>query len=136
MVDILWCDTQTLLTVSDAFDFDLLVDTLQKLKDGKHVNVPIYDFNTHSRAKYTVHSSLLGVRFLCVGGGWRVEGGGWKMEGRGWSLEGEVIRMQYLVVIDLFLFVKVLRCAALCIIEDKISVVQLSHNYVHVHCIL
>ena len=50
-----------MFTVSDAFDFDLIVDTLQKLKEGKHVNVPIYDFNTHSRAKYTVrlvHSSI------------------------------------------------------------------------------
>ena len=40
--------------ISDAFDFDLLVDTLQKLKEGKHVDVPVYDFATHSRAKYTV----------------------------------------------------------------------------------
>ena len=38
----------------DAIDFDLLVDTLRKLKESKHVEVPIYDFNTHSRAKYTV----------------------------------------------------------------------------------
>ena len=38
----------------DAFDFDLLVDTLHKLKEGKHVDVPVYDFVTHSRAKYKV----------------------------------------------------------------------------------
>ena len=41
---------------ADAFDFDLLVDTIHKLKEGKHVDVPVYDFNTHSRAKYTVSS--------------------------------------------------------------------------------
>ena len=43
---------------TDAFDFDLLVDTLHKLKEGKHVNVPIYDFATHSRAKYSVSLSV------------------------------------------------------------------------------
>lgn len=42
------------LSAPDAFDFDLLVDTLHKLKEGKHVDVPIYDFVTHCRAKYTV----------------------------------------------------------------------------------
>ena len=43
-----------MLSTADAFDFDLLVDTLHKLKEGKHVDVPIYDFLTHSRAKYKV----------------------------------------------------------------------------------
>lgn len=33
---------------------DLLVDTLHKLKEGKHVEIPVYDFTTHARAKYTV----------------------------------------------------------------------------------
>jgi uridine kinase len=42
------------LSTPDAFDFGLLVDTLHKLKEGKHVDVPIYDFVTHSRAKYKV----------------------------------------------------------------------------------
>lgn len=37
----------------DAFDFELLVETLRKLKEGKRVEVPIYDFSTHARAKYT-----------------------------------------------------------------------------------
>lgn len=35
----------------DAFDFDLMVETLKKLKVGKHVEVPRYDFQTHSRSK-------------------------------------------------------------------------------------
>lgn len=35
----------------DAFDFDLIVSTLQKLKQGKSVKVPVYDFTTHSRKK-------------------------------------------------------------------------------------
>lgn len=38
----------------DAFDLDLLADTLQKLKDGKHVQVPIYDFSTHSRSSQSI----------------------------------------------------------------------------------
>ncbi|XP_064486888.1 uridine-cytidine kinase-like 1 isoform X2 [Ornithodoros turicata] len=37
----------------DAFDFDLLIETLQKLKDGKRVEVPIYNFVSHSREKRT-----------------------------------------------------------------------------------
>ncbi|XP_017719189.1 PREDICTED: uridine-cytidine kinase-like 1 [Rhinopithecus bieti] len=35
----------------DAFDFDLIISTLKKLKQGKSVKVPIYDFTTHSRKK-------------------------------------------------------------------------------------
>ncbi len=39
---------------TDAFDFDLMVQTLSKLKEGRRVEVPVYDFGTHCRAKYTV----------------------------------------------------------------------------------
>ncbi|XP_022258382.1 uridine-cytidine kinase-like 1 [Limulus polyphemus] len=35
----------------DAFDFTLLIETLRKLKEGKRVQVPIYNFVTHSRDK-------------------------------------------------------------------------------------
>ncbi|XP_028848615.1 uridine-cytidine kinase-like 1 isoform X4 [Denticeps clupeoides] len=35
----------------DAFDFDLLVHTLRKLKLGKSVKIPVYDFTTHGRQK-------------------------------------------------------------------------------------
>ncbi|XP_071954473.1 uridine-cytidine kinase-like 1 [Antedon mediterranea] len=35
----------------DAFDYDLLIKTLKKLKEGKRVEVPIYDFTTHARQK-------------------------------------------------------------------------------------
>lgn len=38
----------------DAFDFKLLVNTLQRLKRGKKVEVPIYNFVSHSRDKKTV----------------------------------------------------------------------------------
>ncbi|XP_052418474.1 uridine-cytidine kinase-like 1a isoform X3 [Carassius gibelio] len=34
-----------------AFDFELLVTTLQKLKQGKSVKIPVYDFTTHGRQK-------------------------------------------------------------------------------------
>ncbi|KAK6634210.1 Uridine-cytidine kinase-like 1 [Polyplax serrata] len=37
----------------DAFDFDLLAQTLQRLKEGKKVEVPIYNFVTHSREHRT-----------------------------------------------------------------------------------
>ncbi|XP_046994792.1 uridine-cytidine kinase-like 1 isoform X1 [Schistocerca americana] len=37
----------------DAFDFELLINTLQRLKVGKKVEVPIYNFVTHSRENRT-----------------------------------------------------------------------------------
>lgn len=42
----------------DAFDFDLIISTLKKLKQGKSVKVPIYDFTTHSRKKDWVGCGL------------------------------------------------------------------------------
>lgn len=38
----------------DAFDFELLIHTVQRLKEGKKVEVPIYNFVTHSREVRTV----------------------------------------------------------------------------------
>lgn len=38
----------------DAFDFELLLHTLQRLKEGKKVEVPIYNFVTHRRESRTV----------------------------------------------------------------------------------
>ncbi|XP_028253493.1 uridine-cytidine kinase-like 1 [Parambassis ranga] len=35
----------------DAFDFELLINVLRKLKKGKSIKVPVYDFTTHSRRK-------------------------------------------------------------------------------------
>ncbi|KAI6222484.1 Uridine kinase [Aphelenchoides fujianensis] len=35
----------------DAFDFDLLAETIRRLRSGKSVEVPVYDFSTHSRDK-------------------------------------------------------------------------------------
>uniref|UniRef100_A0A8C5QS67 Uridine-cytidine kinase n=1 Tax=Leptobrachium leishanense TaxID=445787 RepID=A0A8C5QS67_9ANUR len=35
----------------DAFDFELIISTLKKLKQGKSVKIPTYDFTTHSRQK-------------------------------------------------------------------------------------
>lgn len=35
----------------DAFDFELLVTVLRKLKKGKSIKVPVYDFTTHARRK-------------------------------------------------------------------------------------
>ncbi|XP_071401940.1 uridine-cytidine kinase-like 1a isoform X1 [Centroberyx affinis] len=34
-----------------AFDFELLVATVRKLKQGKSVKIPVYDFTTHRRQK-------------------------------------------------------------------------------------
>ena len=38
----------------DAFDIELLCETLQRLKEGKSVEVPVYNFKTHSRDKIKV----------------------------------------------------------------------------------
>ena len=38
----------------EAYDIDLLIETLGKLKRGKRVEVPIYNFATHAREKLTV----------------------------------------------------------------------------------
>ncbi len=35
----------------NAFDFELILKTMQDLKNGKQVNIPIYNFSTHSREK-------------------------------------------------------------------------------------
>ncbi|XP_064617235.1 uridine-cytidine kinase-like 1 [Liolophura sinensis] len=35
----------------DAFDFDLMLHTLKRLKEGKKVEVPVYNFTTHKRDK-------------------------------------------------------------------------------------
>nr|CAB3267486.1 uridine-cytidine kinase-like 1 [Phallusia mammillata] len=37
----------------DAFDFDLCCETLGNLKQGKKVEIPMYDFTTHARKKNT-----------------------------------------------------------------------------------
>ncbi|KAM8713844.1 hypothetical protein ACLKA7_014070 [Drosophila subpalustris] len=37
----------------DAFDIDLLVDVLTKLKEGRKVEVPVYNFVTHGRESQT-----------------------------------------------------------------------------------
>lgn len=43
----------------DAFDFELLRKTLQRLKHFKSVEVPIYNFITHSRETKTVCTPYL-----------------------------------------------------------------------------
>lgn len=37
----------------DAFDIDLMIDVLRKLKEGRKVEVPVYNFVTHSREIHT-----------------------------------------------------------------------------------
>ncbi|VDD93543.1 unnamed protein product, partial [Enterobius vermicularis] len=34
-----------------AFDFDLMIETIRRLREGKSVEVPVYDFTTHRRDK-------------------------------------------------------------------------------------
>lgn len=36
-----------------AFDFDLMCETVRRLREGKSVEVPVYDFTTHRRDKQT-----------------------------------------------------------------------------------
>ena len=50
----------------DAFDFELLKETLQRLKEGKKVEVPIYNFVTHRREAKT--TSMYGANVLIFEG--------------------------------------------------------------------
>ena len=50
----------------DAFDFELLKQTLQRLKEGKKVEVPIYNFVTHRRETKT--ASMYGANVLIFEG--------------------------------------------------------------------
>lgn len=43
----------------DAFDMDLLLETLRKLKEGRKVEVPVYNFITHSRESNTVRRIII-----------------------------------------------------------------------------
>jgi len=48
----------------DAFDWKLLAEQLDGLRKGKSVNIPVYDFSTHSRLKdkFTqIHGSVIDV---------------------------------------------------------------------------
>lgn len=38
----------------DAFDMELLIGVLHRLREGKKVEVPIYNYVTHSRENRTV----------------------------------------------------------------------------------
>lgn len=37
----------------DAFDFELMLEVLKKLKEGRKVEVPVYNFVTHAREDIT-----------------------------------------------------------------------------------
>src|SRR3990167_10444490 len=39
----------------DSIDFELFAEQLKKLKNGESVDIPTYDFNTHSKASKTIH---------------------------------------------------------------------------------
>lgn len=41
----------------DSLDFELLAEHLQQLKQGQSIDMPIYDFATHTRQKQTLHIS-------------------------------------------------------------------------------
>lgn len=43
----------------NSFDFDRLHQCLKRLREGKSVDVPVYNFVTHSREKYSVRLLLL-----------------------------------------------------------------------------
>uniref|UniRef100_A0A493T8G8 Uridine-cytidine kinase n=1 Tax=Anas platyrhynchos platyrhynchos TaxID=8840 RepID=A0A493T8G8_ANAPP len=52
----------------DAFDFELLVSVLRKLKKGKSVKVPVYDFTTHSRRREWVGKTVYGANVIVFEG--------------------------------------------------------------------
>lgn len=38
----------------DAFDYDIIEETLARLKDGRKAEIPCYDFKTHKRSEDTI----------------------------------------------------------------------------------
>lgn len=46
-------NNETNYDVPEAIDFDLLNEHLEALRNGNSINMPTYDFSTHSRTKYT-----------------------------------------------------------------------------------
>lgn len=46
-------NNETNYDVPEAIDFDLLNEHLEKLRNGNPIDMPVYDFSTHSRTKYT-----------------------------------------------------------------------------------
>lgn len=45
-------------------DFDLCVQTLKKLKEGRNVEIPVYDFSSHSRYIYIYMIWYVGLCFV------------------------------------------------------------------------
>ncbi|CAD5110994.1 DgyrCDS345 [Dimorphilus gyrociliatus] len=45
------CNNEYNFDHPDAFDFELMIKTLKRLKKGKSIEIPIYNFTTHSREK-------------------------------------------------------------------------------------
>lgn len=45
----------------DAFDNDLIIDHLQKLRNGEPVDMPVYDFVKHRRTEETIHVEPKGM---------------------------------------------------------------------------
>jgi len=50
----------------DAFDFELVVTVLRKLKKGKSIKVPVYDFTTHNRRKEWVSMCVIAYIDSCM----------------------------------------------------------------------
>jgi uridine kinase len=53
----------------NAFDFELILKTLQELKKGKQVRIPIYNFETHSREKN--YQTVYGANVIIFEGSYR-----------------------------------------------------------------
>ncbi|KAG0302701.1 hypothetical protein BGZ98_007292 [Dissophora globulifera] len=51
----------------DSYDYDILLETITKLKEGKKVDVPIYDFETHKRLT-NKHTTVYGANVIIFEG--------------------------------------------------------------------
>ncbi|KAF9386989.1 Uridine-cytidine kinase-like 1 [Podila verticillata] len=51
----------------NSYDYDLLLETITKLKQGRTVNVPIYDFETHKRLP-NKHNTVYGANVIIFEG--------------------------------------------------------------------
>lgn len=94
----------------DAFDFELLVSVLRKLKKGKSVKVPVYDFTTHSRRREWVGAAGAGLGLSAWVLGKGSTSGGY----RAWNAKGRrrlaVIRSEGLILRRLWVDLQTGQC--------------------------
>ena len=54
-------DADTNFDHPDSIEFDLLIECVKRAKAGENIEIPVYDFNTHSRTDDTLHLKVKSI---------------------------------------------------------------------------